>query len=126
MPKDYPLVAEQVGVAEHVVVEAVLGEDVRREVRVVVRPVVRELLRGKHEHGLVAQLVVLDDRQRGERLPEADAVGEDAAVVGLQLVDDAGGGVALEVVELLPDRGVLVAGQVVGQDVLADVVEELG
>ena len=118
--------AGQVGVGEDVVVEPVAGEDVGRQVCVVVGPVLGELLRRQHEHRLVAQLVVLDDRQRGERLPEAHAVGEDAAVVGLQLVDDAGRGVALEVVEALPDLRLLVAGAVVRQDVLADVVEELG
>ena len=104
MPNDSPLVRLQVGVAEHVVVEAVLGEDVGLEVAVVVQPVVGELLGAEHQHGVVAQLVVLDDGQGGEGLAQADAVGQDAAVVGFQLVDDAGGGIALEVEELLPDQ----------------------
>ena len=108
---------------EHVVVEAVGGEDIGGEVGVVVRPVLGELLRAQHENGLVAQLVVLDDRQCGERLPEANGVGEDAAVVGLQLVDDARGRVPLEVVQTLPDLRLLVTGAVVRQHVLVDVVE---
>jgi SNF2 family DNA or RNA helicase len=36
---------------------------------------------------------------------------EDAAVVGLQLVDDPGRRVLLEVVERVPDRGVLILGK---------------
>ena len=110
---------------EHVVVEAVGGEEIGGEVGVVVRPVLGELLRAQHENGLVAQLVVLDDRQCGERLPEANGVGEDAAVVGLQLVDDARGRVPLEVVQTLPDLRLLVTGAVVRQHVLVDVVEKL-
>ena len=125
VPNDSPAGAEQVGVAEHVVVEAVAGKDVGREVAVVVEPVVGQLLGAEHQDGAVAQLVILDDGQRREGLAQADAVGQDAAVVGFQLVDDAGGGIALEVEELLPNEAVLVAGQVVGQDVFVDVVEEL-
>jgi hypothetical protein len=88
--------AAQVGVAQHVVVEAVLGEDVGLEVAVVVEPVVGQLLGAQHQHRLVAQLVVLDHGQRGEGLAQAHAVGQDAAAVGFQLVDDAGGGIFLE------------------------------
>ena len=75
---------------------------------------------------LVAELVVLDHRQRGKGLPEPDAVSENAAAIGLELVDDAGRSVALEVVQALPDLGIQVPRQIVGQDILADVVEELG
>ena len=117
--------AAEVGMAKDVVVEAVLGEDVRLEVAVVVDPVVGQLLGAKHQNRFVAQLVVLDHGQRRECLAQAHAVGQDAAAVGFQLVDDAGGGVLLKVEELLPDQRVLVAGAVVGEYVLVDVVQEL-
>ena len=110
---------------KHVVVEAVGGEDVGREVGVVVRPVLGELLRAQHQYRLVAQLVVLDNCERSERLSQTNGVGEDAAVVGFQLVDDARRCVALEVVQALPDLRLRVACAVVRQDVLVDVVEEL-
>ena len=40
MPKAYPLSPEQIGVAEHVVAEAIFGEDVRDEVAFISQPVV--------------------------------------------------------------------------------------
>ena len=62
---------------------------------------------------------------RGKGLAQAHAVGQDATAVGFELVDDAGGRIALEVEELLPDQRVLVAGAVVGQDILIHVAQEL-
>ena len=107
------------------VVEAVGGEDVGLERAVVGQPVLGELFRAEDEDGFVPQLVVFDDREGGEGFSEADAVGEDAAVVGFELVDDSDRGVALEIEELLPDDGFLVAGAVVRHQVLGDFLEEL-
>ena len=107
------------------VVESVGGEDVGLEWAVVGQPVVGEFFRAEDEDGLVAQLVVFDDGEGGEGFAEADAIGEDAAVVGFQLVDQADGGIALEVEELFPNGSVLVAGAVIGKDVLIDVLKEL-
>jgi hypothetical protein len=121
----FPAGAAQVGMAKDVVVETVLGEDVGLEVAVVVEPVVSQLFRAQHQNRLVAQLVVLDHGQRREGFAQAHAVGQDAAAVGFQLVDDAGGGIFLKVEELLPDQRVLVAGAIVGEDVFVDLVQEL-
>ena len=103
-------VAGEVGVVEHVVVEAVGGQEIAAVVGLVERPVVAEPLGHEHQHAVVAQLVVFDDCQRLERLAEADAVGDDAAAEPLQLVDRPDDAVALELVELLPDGGVADAG----------------
>ena len=111
--------------AKHVVIEAILGEDVGLEVLVVVEPVVGQFLRAEHQDGLVAQLVVLDHSKRGESFSKAHAVSEDAAVVGLQLVDQAGSRIAREVEQLVPDKGVLVTRAVIREDVLAQVFQEL-
>lgn len=111
--------------AKDVVIETVLGEDVGLEVSVVVEPVVGQLLGTQHQNGLVPQLVVLDHSQCSEGLAQAHAVGQDAAAVGFQLVDDACGRVSLVVEELLPDQRVLVAGAVVGEHVLVDLIQEL-
>ncbi|MCY1308086.1 hypothetical protein D9M70_580690 [compost metagenome] len=100
--------------AQHVVGKAILGEDVGLEILVIGQPVVGQLLWAEHQYGLVAQLVVLDDSQRSERFTQTHAIGEDAAVVGFQLVDQAGGCVALEVEQLVPDHCVLIASTVVG------------
>ena len=54
--------------------------------------------------------MVLDDGERLERLPETDAVGDDAAAEAVQLVDRADDAVALELEELLPDDRVADAG----------------
>ena len=96
-------VAGQVGMVENVVVEAVGGEDVAPIVGLVERPVVAQALRNQHEHAVIAQLVVLDDRERLESFAEADAVGNDAAAEAFQFVDRANDAVALELEELLPD-----------------------
>ena len=117
--------ALQIGMAQHFVVEPVFGEDVGFEVAVVGEPVVGQLLGTQHQHRAIAQLVVLDDGQRREGFAQAHAIGQDAAVVGFQLVDDAGGGIALEVEQLLPHQGVQVAGAVVGQHVFGEVFQEL-
>ena len=117
--------AEEVGVAEDVVVETILGEEVGDEVAVVVQPVVREFFRAEDEDGFITQLVVFDDGEGGEGFAEAHAVGEDAAIVGFQLVDDAGGGIALEVEQLLPNQCFEVARAVVGQHVFVQVFQEL-
>ncbi len=105
-----PAVPGEVGVVEDVVVEAVRGEEVAAVVRAVERPVVAQALGAEHEDAVVAQLVVLDDGQRLEGLPEADAVGDDAAAVAVELVDGADDPIALELVELAPDDGVADAG----------------
>ena len=72
-------VAREVGVVEHVVVEAVGGQDVAAVVGLVERPVVAQALGAEHQHAVIAQLVVLDDRQRLESFAQPDAVGDDAA-----------------------------------------------
>ena len=117
--------ALQIGVAEDVVIEPVGGEDVGGEIAFVGDPVVGEFFRTEYEDRAVAQFVVFDDGEGGEGFAQADAVGENAAVVGFELVDDAGGGIALEVEELLPDEGVLIAGEVVGEDIVTEIGQEL-
>jgi hypothetical protein len=57
----------------------------------------------------------------GECFPQADAIGEDAAVVGLQFVNNARGCIALEVEELFPYKTVFITGAVIGQDIGSDV-----
>jgi hypothetical protein len=82
---------------------------------------------------VVAQLVVLDDGQRGVGFAQTDAVGQDAAVVGVDLVDRAFGAVLLEVEQRLPDVGIDDGGLVEklgivflpGQEALEDVKQRL-
>lgn len=62
---------------------------------------------GEHEDAGVSLLVVLHDGERLEGLAKTHAVGDDAALVLLQLVDGTDHGVLLEVVELVPDHRVL-------------------
>ena len=96
--------ARQVGVAQHVVAEAILGKDVGCQIGVIVAPVVRQLFGTKNQHILIAQLIVFDHRQGCERLPQADRIRKDTAVVGLKLVDHPNGSVALVIEQLLPDE----------------------
>ena len=118
-------VAGEVGVIENVVIEAVGGEEVAAVVRLVECPVVAQALRHQHQHAVVAQLVVLDDGERLEGLAEADAVGDDAAAEPFQLVDGPDHAVALELVQLLPDRGVADAGGGLDDALLVQFVAEV-
>ena len=108
-PDDAALTAE-VGVVQDVVVEAIGDERVAGIVCPVQRPVLPESLRREYEHPVIAQLVVLDDCERLERLPETDAVGQDAAVVPVQLLDRPQNPITLELVQLRPHRRVEEAG----------------
>ena len=104
----HAVVARQVGVVEHRVAEAVVGQ--RVAVVVVLRPqgpVVPQALRAEHEDAVVALLVVLHDGERLVGLAQTHRVGDDAALVLLQLADGAHDGVLLKVVELVPDHGLL-------------------
>ena len=95
------------------------------------RPVVAQLLGAQHQHTVVAQLVVLDDRQCRVGFTQAHAIGQDAAVVLVDLVDSAFDAVFLEVEQGLPDVGVDDGGLVEqcgvgflpGQKALEDVIE---
>ena len=67
---------------QYIVAEAVLVEGVERTVGAIDRPIPAEFLRAEDEDPLVFQFEVFDDRERGEGFPEADAIGENAAIGG--------------------------------------------
>ncbi|MCY1354403.1 hypothetical protein D9M69_407790 [compost metagenome] len=128
-------VTGQVCVREHGIGEAIFEEGVEFAVVLgeIDRPVVAQLLGAEHQYAVVAQFVVLDDRQRRVGFAQAHAVGQDAAVVLVDLVDGAFDAIFLEVEQSLPDvsvddgglveqRGV---GFLPGQEALEDVVERL-
>ena len=87
--------------AQNVIIEAISGKDIGRQVAVVVQPVVRELLGTKNKHRPIPQLVIFHNGQSGKCFTKPHAVGQDAAAVGFELVDDAGGGITLKVEELV-------------------------
>ena len=109
---------------QDVVIEAVFQQDVCLEVLRIRHPVFSQLFGAQHQHGLVAQLIILDDSQGREGFTKAHTVRQDAAVVGLQLVDDPCGGIALVIEQLLPDKSILVACPVVGQHVLIHIFQK--
>ena len=119
------LVAAEVGVREHRVAQAVLLEGVVARVGQsgVAGPVVLQPLGAQDQNPFVAQLEELDDRQRRPGLAEADAVGDDAAVLAQQAVDGAGRPVLLERVERFPDLRVVEV-DVMQQRVLLDALLE--
>ena len=110
---------------EHVVAQAIGGDGVVDVVLFVCEPVVGKALGAEHEHVAVEQLIVLNDREGSERLAQADAVCEDAAVVGLELVDNGKRCVLLEIVEQVPDFALLEAGPLFCKVIHRDVLEEL-
>ena len=78
-----PLVAAEIGVRPHSVVQAVFLEGVvaRRRPGCVAGPIVLQPLWAQHQYPFVAQLEELDDGQRRPCLSESHAVGNDSAVV---------------------------------------------
>ena len=110
---------------QDVIIEAVLRKQVALVVDGVDRPVIPKLLRAQHQHAVIAQFVIFDDGQRFKSLTETNTVGDDAAVVLLQLVDCAQYTVLLELVKLVPDKGVLEAGLCLNDAVFVDVIEEV-
>ena len=117
--------AGEVGVAQNVIIEAIPGEDVGRQVAVVVQPVVREFLGAQHQHRAVAQFVIFHNGQSRECFTKPHAVGQDAAVVSFQLIDNAYCGITLKIEKLVPDQRALITRAVVGQDVFIDIIEEI-
>lgn len=81
-------------------------EALERTVRAIDGPVPAEFLWAEDEDSFVFQLEVFDDGERGEDFSEADAIGEDAAIGGEDLVDGGFGSVLLERIERLPNGGV--------------------
>src|SRR5947208_6184725 len=77
------MLAAQVGVAENGIGKTVVDEGIEQTVilRLINGPVLAEFFRAQDEHALVFQLEVFYDGQRLESFSQADAVGEDAAVV---------------------------------------------
>src|SRR3546814_9904872 len=78
-------VARQVGMVQHVIIEAVACQDVAAIIGLVERPVVAQPLGTEHQNAVVAQLVVFDDGQGLEGFAETDAIGDYAAADALQL-----------------------------------------
>ena len=61
-------------------------------------PVLVKLLGAENENGLVAVLVILDNRNGGECLTETNGIGKNTSSACLQLIDDGESGILLEVI----------------------------
>jgi hypothetical protein len=65
--------------------------------------VLAQLLGAQHKHLVVTQLVILDDGEGFKGLVQAHAVGDDAAVVSVDLIDRPLDPILLELEELFSD-----------------------
>jgi len=119
------VVARQVGMIQHIVPQAVLGNGIVGQVAAEGDPVIAQFLGTEYQHRLVPVLVVLYYRQGGECFAESHTVGQDTAIELLQLVDDGQGGILLEVVELVPYLTRFEAGGLVGQHILRKIFQKL-
>ena len=95
---------------QDIVIEAVCGQNVPAVVLRVDAPVLMELLGSQHQHAVVSQLIVLDNRQRREGLAQADTIGNDAAIILFNFINGTHDTIFLELVEFVPDYSVLDAG----------------
>ena len=110
--------AAQIGVIENFVIESIFGQGVVDVIVAIRVPIVGEFFGAEDEDIFVARFVILHNGQGGESFAEADRVGEDAAVVFFELIDDGEGGIALEMIEHVPDFAFFESGILVGQCVL--------
>ena len=115
----------KVGMEQHGIGEPIACDGIGDVVGAIGHPVVAKLFGTEHQDILVARLVVFDDGKRGEGLTQTYAVGKDATVVFLQLIDDSQCRIFLEVVEFIPDLAVLEACGLVGQNVLGNIFKKL-
>ena len=83
---------------EDVKAEPVSGKKIAAVIDRVKRPVLAEFLRAQNHDAVIAEFVVLDDRQGFKGFAEADTVGDDAAVVLFDLVNCAEYAVPLKAV----------------------------
>ena len=105
---DVPTLAtatRQVRVVQHLVGKSVRSQGITFIVCLrPQRPVLTQALRTQYQYVLVELLVVLNDGERFECLAQANAVGDDAAVILFQLTNRPDNGVLLKIVELAPDH----------------------
>ena len=95
--------AAQVGVGKNVVTEAVVQERIEQAVGLVNGPVVAKLLRAENKDAFILQLEVFDDGEGFVGFSQADAVGNDAAVVAENLVDGPFRTILLKLEQRFPD-----------------------
>ena len=115
----------EVGVGKHVVAEAVGKERIEATIGLVNGPVLPELLRAEHEDALVLQLKVFDDGEGFVGFAQANAVGDDAAVVTENFVDGTLHTILLKLEERFPYLGLKKAGLAQFGVGFAGVVQEL-
>src|SRR5574344_73082 len=80
-------------------------------------PVVVQLLRTEYQYTLVAIFIVLNDSKRRECLTKTYTIGQDAAIVLFQLVDDGKCRITLEIIELIPDCATMEPRLLIGQHI---------
>ena len=91
---------------QDIITEAISQKRVKGAVGTVDCPVTPQFLRAEHQYPLVLQLKELDNCQSGKCLAETDAVRQDTAVTGENLINGCFGAVLLERKQLLPNMGV--------------------
>ena len=111
--------------AEHIIIEPILGKNISLEVSVIVQPVIGKLFGTQYQNGAVAQFVVFNDRKSGEGFAESDAVSQNAAIVGFELVDNTGCCISLEIEKLFPYQRFLITCKVVRQNIFINTLKEL-
>lgn len=118
------LLAGKIRMVQHIIPQAILRNGIVDIIALVHHPVFRELFGAQNEHGFIAVFIILDHSQRCKGLAQTYAVRKDAAVEGLQPVDDSQRSIPLKVVELLPDLGILKSRRFIGQVIFRDVLKK--
>ena len=103
---------------ENIIAKTICNQRIVHQVSPKGHPVFREFLRAKDKNIIVTSFVIPYNSQSCERLSEADAVSEDAAVVLFQFIDNTESRILLEIIKFVPDHTVPEASRLIGKNIL--------
>ena len=118
-------ITAEVCMKQHIIAQTVFFKRIVLIVALICIPVLIEFFRAEHQYALIAVLVILDDRNCRKGLTQTDRVSQDTTIIGLQLVDDGQSRILLEVIELIPYLRTFETRSLIGQHILADILQEL-
>ena len=118
------LCAREIRVEQYIIAQTITGNGVVDIVVLIGIPVPCQLFRAQYKNRLVAVFIVFYYRKGGEGLAQADAIGQDAAVVFFELVDDCKHRITLEIIQHAPNLALFEPGRFVRQYIFGNVLEE--
>ena len=89
---------------QHIITERIITENISFVILLIQSPVVPEPLGADHQHFVVDQLIIFDDRQSFKSFSQTDTISNDTAIVFFQFLNCTQHAIFLEFVKFLPDQ----------------------